>query len=161
MPNPLAAASTLLLLLAAPTAVATQPAGSTDGTGGPDAQVRIRQHIVIQIPRVTVARTAVGAPPAPPAPPIEWVERKAADCVSMSKLAGAAITRADSVDLILKEGKRIRAKLDDECPALDFYSGFYVRPTEDGMICAGRDSFRSRSGAECEVEAFRTLVPAN
>jgi len=152
MTNPLVAASPLLLLLAAP-AASEQPAVP----GAPGAmQVRFSQHIVIHVPRVTVATTTFSYRETAP---IEYKEKKADRCVKVDQLAGAAITRTDSVDLVMKGGKRLRAKLGNECPALDFYSGFYVKPTRDGMICADRDSFRLRSGAECEIEAFKTLVP--
>ena len=122
------------------------------------AQVRIQQHFVIRVPRPDTVRR-VSAPTAP-LPPIAWVEKDADKCVKMQSLAGATITRPDSVDLFLSGGKRLRAKLGNECPALDFYTGFYVKPTKDGMVCAKRDVFRSRSGGECRIKAFRTLIPA-
>ncbi len=121
------------------------------------AQVRIQQHIVIRVPRPDAVRRV--SAPAAPLPPIAWVEKDADKCVQMNRLAGAAITRSDSVDLVLAGGKRIRAKLGKECPALDFYSGFYVKPTKDGMVCARRDTFRSRAGGECQIKSFRTLIP--
>lgn len=126
-------------------------------TGTRTAQVRIQQHIVIRVPRADAVRRV--SAPAAPLPPIAWVEKDADKCVQMNRLAGAAITRSDSVDLVLAGGKRVRAKLGKECPALDFYSGFYVKPTKDGMVCARRDTFRSRAGGECQIKAFRTLIP--
>ena len=121
------------------------------------AQVRIQQHIVIRVPRPDTMRRV--SAPAAPLPPIAWVEKGSNDCVETSRLAGAAITRSDSVDLVMTGGKRVRAKLGKECPALDFYTGFYVKPTKDGMVCAKRDTFRSRSGGECQIKAFRNLIP--
>lgn len=122
------------------------------------AQVRIQQHIVIRVPRPeAVRRTAAPAPA--PLPPIAWVEKRADDCVPVESLSGAAIIRSDSVDLVLSGGRRIRAKLGNECPALDFYAGFYVKPNKDGKVCAKRDAFRSRSGGECRIRSFRTLTP--
>lgn len=126
-------------------------------TGIRTAQVRIQQYVVIRVPRPDPVRRV--SAPAAPLPPITWVERDADRCVKMEQLSGAAITRSDSVDLVLAGGKRIRAKLGNECPALDFYSGFYVKPTKDGMVCAKRDIFRSRSGGECRIKAFRSLIP--
>ncbi|MEG3182091.1 hypothetical protein [Sphingomonas sp. LT1P40] len=131
------------------------PAPSVVGTR--IAQVRIQQHFVVRVPRPdSVRRVSI---PTAPLPPIAWVEKDADKCVKMQSLSGATITRPDSVDLFLAGGKRIRAKLGNECPALDFYTGFYVKPTKDGMICAKRDVFRSRSGGECKIKAFRTLIP--
>lgn len=122
------------------------------------AQVRIQQHIVIRVPRPeAVRRTAAPAPA--PLPPIAWVEKRADDCVPVESLSGAAIIRSDSVDLVLSGGRRVRAKLGNECPALNFYAGFYVKPNKDGKVCAKRDAFRSRSGGECRIRSFRTLTP--
>lgn len=122
------------------------------------AQVRIQQHIVIRVPRPeAVRRTAAPAPA--PLPPIAWVEKRADDCVPVESLSGAAIIRSDSVDLVLSGGRRVRAKLGTECPALDFYAGFYVKPNKDGKVCAKRDAFRSRSGGECRIRSFRALTP--
>jgi hypothetical protein len=131
--------------------------------GGPAPQgtrtiVRIQQHVVVRVPRVSQPRQPIAT--SAPLPPIAWVERRADSCVAMETLAGAAITRADSVDLVMADGKRMRARLDSDCHSLGFYSGFYVRPTEDGRICARRDTIRSRSGGECRIEGFSALVPA-
>lgn len=153
------------LLLAATTALLLPPLPPGDGRKATPAsvgvtrvaQVRIQQHFVIRVPRPDTVRRL--SAPAAPLPPIAWVEKDADKCVKMQSLAGATITRPDSVDLFLSGGKRLRAKLGDECPALDFYTGFYVKPTKDGMICAKRDVFRSRAGGECRIKAFRTLIP--
>lgn len=126
-------------------------------TGTRLAQVRIQQHIVIRIPRPDAVRRV--SAPAAALPPIAWVEKGADKCIELTRLAGAAITKPDSVDLVLAGGRRIRAKLGKECPALDFYSGFYVKPTKDGMVCAKRDTFRSRAGGECQIKQFRALIP--
>jgi len=158
------------LLLVASAALLLPPGFSGDARTGADkgprpsggvtrmAQVRIQQHIVIRTARPDAVRR-VSAPTAP-LPPIAWVERSADKCVKMDRLSGAAVIRSDSVDLVLSGGKRLRAKLNDECPALDFYSGFYIKPTSDGMVCARRDSFRSRAGGECRIEGFRSLLPS-
>ncbi len=105
------------------------------------------------------AKEPEALPPPAPLPPIAWVEKRTDDCVAVESLSGAAIIRSDSVDLVLSGGRRIRAKLGNECPALDFYAGFYVKPNKDGKVCAKRDAFRSRSGGECRIRSFRTLTP--
>ena len=76
----------------------------------------------------------------------------------MNTVGGAAIIEADSVDLYLRGGVRMRARLDDACPALDYYSGFYISPTRDGMICADRDAIRTRAGGTCNIDRFRLLA---
>lgn len=120
-------------------------------------QVTVRQRVIVRVPAMPVARTSLA--PTPALPPIVWVERDAPQCVPVSALSAASITRSDSVDLVLDGGKRLRAQLGDQCPALDFYTGFYLKSPRDGMICADRDVIRSRSGGECRIEGFRRLVP--
>src|SRR3546814_11348881 len=76
----------------------------------------------------------------------------------MRNVVGAAITRSDSIDLILSDQTRARARLDNDCQSADFYSGFYMEPTDDHRLCADRDMVHARNGAMCEVDQFRRLV---
>src|SRR3546814_18469222 len=76
----------------------------------------------------------------------------------MRNVVGAAITRSDSIDLILSDQTRVRARLDNDCQSADFYSGFYMEPTDDQRLCADRDMVHARNGAMCEVDQFRRLV---
>ncbi len=128
---------------------------------GTITSVTIQQRMIIRVPRMPVGRTRTTASaPAAALPPIRWVEKKTDKCVPLITLAAAAVTGSDSVDLLLNGGKRLRARFGSECPALDFYSGFYVKMTGDGKVCSGRDSIRARSGGECRIKSFRALVPA-
>jgi hypothetical protein len=114
------------------------------------SEVRIRERSVVRVPV---------RPPAA-APALRWREHKGPRCVPLDDIAGAAVTQSGSVDMILRGGRRIRAELEDACPALDYYTGFYLRSSaQDRMICADRDAIHSRSGGECEIERFRTLEP--
>lgn len=133
----------LLLLL---TTAATAP---VDDGPVQYAQVIIREQIVVRTRRIGPA----------PAQPVEWKETKGPKCVSARAIAGAAMLSQNSVDLILRDNRRIRARLASSCPALDYYYGFYIRPNADGMICEDRDSIRSRVGGECEIDRFRALEP--
>lgn len=155
----------LLATLAAPSA-ASAIDGERRGPIPPGrravTEVMVQSRIIIRIPRVPVGRVPMPASavaPSVPPPPIRWIEKKADKCVPLQTLAGAAITGSDSVDLILAGGKRMRARFDDDCPALDFYSGLYVRTNSDGKLCAARDSIRSRAGGECRIESLAALVP--
>lgn len=134
----------ILLLALAP------PTGGDDGVEL--AQLTIHERIVVRIQR------AAPAAPLPSAPVL--VEKKAPKCIAMDTLAGALITRPGYVDLVVAGGRRLRAHLGDDCPGIDFYGGFYLKPTRDGKVCAGRDAVRARSGGQCRIERFRTLVPA-
>jgi hypothetical protein len=132
-------------------------------TGQPDggvvaAQVTVAQAVIIRVPARRSRRYAPGPGAAPPAPPV-YRERRGPRCIEAAAIAGAAVTAPDAVDFILKGGRRVRARLADECPALDYYSGFYVKPPADGQICADRDSLHTRSGGDCQVDRFRALTP--
>lgn len=138
------------LALAAPLLVAAEDAPRLDGVQL--AQVTIHERVMI---RVRPARRAMIVPEG--APPPVWSERRAHRCVPVRALAGAAVSQGGDVDLMLVDGSRLRAKLGADCPALSFYSGFYLRPARDGRICGGRDVLRARSGAACPILRFRTL----
>lgn len=92
--------------------------------------------------------------------PVVWQEESGPRCVPARQIAHAALMRQQSFDLVLRDRTRLRARLERRCPALDYYVGFYISPTRDGLICADRDSIRSRAGGECRIDRFRTLRPA-
>ncbi len=142
----------LLLLLGPPLADKTNNTGLRVQYG----TMSFRQRIIVRVPRLP---DPPRAPQQAPAPPIEWKEKKAEKCVPIGSIAGASVTRVDSVDLITAAGRRLRARFDDDCPAIDFYAGFYLRRTPDGLVCAKRDAVRSRSGDFCRIEAFKELRP--
>jgi hypothetical protein len=138
-----------LLLLAFGGAEADQPpARPAQGT------FTVHQQIII--------RVAVGSRPAAPggASPIRWEEHGGPRCIAWARIAGAGLLGQNSVDLVFRDATRIRARLERRCPALDYYRGFYLPATADGLICADRDSIRSRTGGECRIDRFRTLRAA-
>lgn len=90
---------------------------------------------------------------------MEWKEGKGPKCVPARAIAGATLVGKSSVDLILRNRQRVRAKLESSCPALDYYYGFYITPNPDGMVCEDRDNIRSRMGGACEIDRFRGLEP--
>jgi hypothetical protein len=145
MPNPLT--PILMLALAAPPAVAAVHDGVVV------AQLTIRQRIIIRVPQ-PMSRSAASPVPLPP---VKLDEKKGPKCVPIAKLAGSGVARKSSVDLLLSDGSMMRAKLGDDCPALDFYAGLYLKPTPDGMLCADRDTIRARSGRACPISSFKKL----
>lgn len=132
-----AAAASLLLGAggAAPLAQAPRPAQY--------AQV-VRERVMIRFHQVRPSN-------------VDWKEGKGPKCVPARGIAGAALASQQSVDLILRNGSRVRAKLESSCPALDYYYGFYISPNPDGLICEDRDIIRSRVGGACEIDRFRSL----
>ncbi len=117
------------------------------------AQVTIRRHLLVRIP--------ISARPNPAAmvkeSRIEWKEKGGPKCVPASQIAGAIAFSQKSVDLVLRDRSRLRAKFERNCPAMDYYRGFYISPGSDGRICADRDTIRSRVGGECGIDRFHTL----
>jgi hypothetical protein len=133
------AAALLLLVGAAP---------APDASPQPEqyAQLVVREQIMVRV------QTRPS-----PAAPVQWKESKGPKCVPARAILGASMPSENSVDLVMRDRTRVRARLDSSCPALDYYYGFYIRPNADGMICADRDSIRSRVGGECGIERFRGL----
>jgi hypothetical protein len=133
-------------------ALAGAPEGGAAERRTDYAQLSVRHQIIVRVP----ARPRPGMPPPQT---FEWKEKKGPKCVPARAIAGATLLGRNSVDLILRNNSRIRAKLENSCPALDYYQGFYITPDPDGMICANRDVIRSRVGGTCGIDRFRTLKP--
>lgn len=152
MPNPPVAA--LMMLVSAAAAGTPVPAGRMTGTEV--AQITFRERIIIRVPS-RMSRADDPAREADPQRPVEWVEKKGPKCVTANQLGGAIVS-GDYVDLVLRGGDRVRAQLDGDCSGLGFYGGFYLKPSADGQICAGRDTIRTRSGDRCRIKRFRKLV---
>ena len=128
-------------------------------TGGqlrPVAQRGEPPQIVVQ--QRTIIRIPVRIRQAQPVANLRWDEGKGPRCISTAQILGATFLGQNSVDLILKDNRRVRAKLENRCPALDYYYGFYLTRSDDGKICADRDMIRSRVGGQCGIENFRTLT---
>ncbi|MGI8705906.1 MAG: hypothetical protein ACR2JJ_08965 [Sphingomicrobium sp.] len=97
-------------------------------------------------------------PVRPPTRQFEWTELEGPKCINARAIRGAFLSGSDSVDFITVRRRRFRAELSQDCPALDFYDVFYLKP-EDHRICAERDVIRSRMGGSCQIERFHYLVP--
>ncbi|SNS45684.1 hypothetical protein [Sphingopyxis indica] len=126
-------------------------------------QVVIEQQLIIRVPARRSPLTNFSAPPAPSArireTPIVWKEKKAPKCVAMRDIMGMQAVQRDSIDLITRQNRRLRAQLNRGCRALDFYAGFYMKGNKDGRLCEDRDEIHARTGARCEVDKFRLMVP--
>jgi hypothetical protein len=107
----------------------------------------VQDEVVLRVP----------VQPRPLGPLIDWAEKKAPKCVPVAAIRGATLSGPNQVDFILAGGSRLRARFDEDCPALDFYGGFYLQP-EDDMLCADRDAVHSRIGGSCRITKFRQLV---
>lgn len=127
--------------------------GARQQRAQPDAGISVRHQIIIRVPGRSRQIATAGASL------IRWRESGGPRCISANAIIGATLLGQNSVDLILRDSSRLRARLESRCPALDYYRGFYVNATADGRICADRDAIRSRAGGACQIDAFRTLTP--
>lgn len=139
--TPVLLISLLHLALGASAAEPGQPAQGV-------TRLVIRDEVVWRVP----------VAPRPVERRILWVETKGPRCVPTGAIRRAMLSGRGNVDFVLANRTRVRAKFDDECPALDFYAGLYLLPDDD-LLCAGRDSIHSRVGGSCGIQLFRLLQP--
>ena len=111
----------------------------------------IREQTVIRVPLRPLPIVPL------PSPAAEWKEVRGPKCLDRASIAGAMLFNSKAVDFILRDQTRMRARLQNSCPALDYYAGFYLKPTADGRICQDRDAVHARTGGECRIERFRML----
>ena len=111
-------------------------------------RVVIQDEVIMRVP----------VEPRPMGPRFEWIERKGPKCVPISAIRGALLSGPGQVDFVFGRRTRVRAELDEDCPALDFYGGFYLQPQDD-RLCARRDAIHSRMGGSCTIERFSLLEP--
>lgn len=109
---------------------------------------------------MTVERHMILRVPVHPHPHLKlrWEEEKGPKCLPVGAIAGALLSGPDSIDIVLRNRQRMRAKLDNDCEGLDFYGALYLQ-SRDGKFCAKRDAIRNRMGGTCRIEKFRMLVP--
>ena len=93
------------------------------------------------------------------APQFDWQEKKGPKCIPAAAIRRISLSGDEQVDFILSGGGRVRAKFDEDCPALDFYGGAYLQYGRDQQICAHRDAVMSRIGGSCTIERFKLLIP--
>ncbi|WP_374394035.1 hypothetical protein [Sphingopyxis sp.] len=126
-------------------------------------QMVIEQQIIIRVPAQRSSLNNFSAAPAPEMrvrqAPVEWKEKKAPKCIAMRNILGMQGAQRDSIDLITRQKQRLRAQLNRGCRALDFYAGFYMQGSKDGQLCEDRDQIHARTGAKCEIDKFRLMVP--
>lgn len=126
----------------------------------PTWQIRIEQRVQIRI----APRAAMPTPPdvldrAPRPPgPRRLMERKIGKCLPIAGIVGVDPDRANILLLMMRDHRLLSAELERSCRARDFYSGFYLSRTKDGLLCVDRDTLLSRSGANCKLTRLRELI---
>lgn len=123
--------------------LAAQPGGVQTVT-----RLVVQDEVILRVP----------VQPRPQLQRIKWVERKGPRCIPAGAIRRALLRGPERVDFVLTNRQRVRAEFESDCPALDFYGGFYLR-MEDNMLCAGRDAVHSRIGGSCMIDRFKLLVP--
>lgn len=125
----------------------------------PQQQVRIERRVIVRIsPRMPLQLEGAANPLAPTSVR-RFEERRMGKCVPIKGIAGVQISPQDRLLLFMRDERIVSVRLQKSCSARDFYSGFYVENSQDGMICAGRDTLHSRAGVNCEVAKLHRLVP--
>jgi hypothetical protein len=122
------------------------------------SQVRIEQRVVIRVAPARRARQDLLANLPQGQMASRFQERPMKRCVLMANVAGVQSGPENRLILFMRDRRIVSAALEKTCSARDFYSGFYVERTSDGMFCTGRDTLRSRTGASCGVKRFANLV---
>lgn len=112
------------------------------------SRIVVAQEIILRVP---VVRPRLRGP-------VRWEEKKGPKCIASGQVVAAALADERSIDFLLRDRTRIRAKMDDDCRTLDFYGSFYIEP-RDERICARREEIRSRMGEACRIDRFRRMVP--
>ena len=149
----------LLPDIEAPPVAASDAIDKVDLAAVPVAeQVRIEQRVVVRIsppgPRLRQTLVPEIAPLAPP----RLRERKMGKCVAVAGIAAVQPDEGGKLLLFMRDRRLVSANLEKACRARDFYSGFYLERSRDGMLCVDRDKLHSRAGANCEIRRMRQLV---
>jgi hypothetical protein len=124
----------------------------------PSGVVTIRRRIIIRIPMV---EQLVPLPRDPGGPVAQAASPNRSEsgpmCLAQRLIRGAAISEGAGVVFVMTTNNRYRAGLERGCQPADFQSGFYINPTADGVVCAGRDLLHARSGANCMITRFSAI----
>ncbi len=122
-------------------------------------QVRIERRVTIRISPISPAlrenlTTDIARQPGQS----RYVARKMGRCLPLRAIAAAQAAPGNRLMLYMRDERIISASLEKACRAQDFYSGFYVEPGRDGMLCVNRDKLQARTGAKCELSGLREMV---
>jgi hypothetical protein len=121
-------------------------------------QVRIEQRVVIRVAPARRIRQDLIADVRQGAAGNRFQERPMKRCVPMANIAGVQSGPRNRLILFMRDRNIVSAALEKACSVRDFYSGFYVERSTDGLLCSGRDMLQSRTGASCGVQRLSHLV---
>jgi hypothetical protein len=117
--------------------------------------VTVERRIIIRIPTLPRPQAEVRGfvPKMATASP---ATRQRSTCVALRSVRGASLDERAGILFVTGDG-RYQAVLERGCRPVDFQSGFYLSPSEDGAICAGRDMLHARSGLRCTIVGLSRL----
>ncbi|WP_126172706.1 hypothetical protein [Altericroceibacterium xinjiangense] len=126
-------------------------------------QVRIERRVTIRIsparPTTQEQMMAQAAQAQAQAQaPVQIVERELDGCIPVQAIAGVQPGQQNRLLLFMHDTRVLSAALERACTPRDFYQGFYIDRTADGMLCPRRDRLQSRAGASCEVTRLSRLT---
>jgi hypothetical protein len=122
-------------------------------------QVRVEQRIIIRVPRQRTSQASNITMGNARTTAVKYREQKIGKCIMMDRLIGSRPGPDESLELVTRDGALIRAYLGDGCLAREFYAGAYMERPGDGKLCVKRDMLYARTGARCEVDKLRLLLP--
>jgi hypothetical protein len=127
----------------------------------PNFQMRVEQRVIIRVPRQTVSQASNMTVGGLRSRPIKYDEKKIGKCLIMDRFIASRPGGGskENLELVTRDGSIVRAYLGDGCLAREFYAGAYMERPGDGKLCADRDLMHARTGAKCEIDRFRLLVP--
>lgn len=91
-----------------------------------------------------------GAQPSPP--PAAGEQR--VQCIPIDSIREAKIRDDRTIQLKMRGGLFYEMRLQNSCPGLSFYDGFYYRTTPNRQLCSGLDMIMARSGSRCPIDSF-------
>lgn len=127
------------------------------------AQVRIERRVIVRISPGRAQSAGGEGDEAVVAVPVtrttRFSERPMGRCVPVREISSTQALRERRLLFIMRDRQIVSASLQKGCRARDFYSGFYVERSNDGLICVRRDLLQSRAGAKCEINQLRRFIP--
>lgn len=122
-------------------------------------QVRIERRVIIRVaPARNVRPDVLMNAESGDRTATRFREQPMKRCVPLSNIAGVQSGPENRLILFMRDRHIVSAALEKACSAREFYSGFYVERSDDGLLCSGRDMLQSRTGASCGVQRLAHVV---
>lgn len=78
-------------------------------------------------------------------------------CISIDDIRDSVIRNDRTIHLRMRGNTYYEMRLQNTCPGLSFYDGFYYRTTPNRQLCGGLDMIMARSGSRCPIESFTRI----